>query len=291
MLPAVLIALVCLFIPNFIAYLISDSSLKLNDTIPVIHYCISLSFLIHWFIFIPSFMKKTEKFYDFTGMIAYLSIIGFALYQKQQILGKIDFDSLLIAMLISIWTIRLGLFLFYRVFKVGEDDRFREVKKSPSKFFIWFTISGLWVSLTSIAAINILTSKIDHNNYYFVYLGAFIWLFGFLFEVIADYQKMTFKNKSENKDKFISNGLWSLSRHPNYFGEIILWIGIFVITLPSISGMGYLSLISPLFVYILLNKVSGINLLEVKAKERWGNLDSYKEYRQKTPQLIPKFWN
>jgi steroid 5-alpha reductase family enzyme len=102
---------------------------------------------------------------------------------------------------------------------------------------------------------------------------------------------MTFKNKPENKDKFISNGLWSLSRHPNYFGEIILWIGIFVITLPSISGMGYLSLISPLFVYILLNKVSGINLLEVKAKERWGNLDSYKEYRQKTPQLIPKFWN
>ena len=286
----ILVALICVLIPSSIAYAISDNSLLIND-VPVIYYCITISYLIHWIVFIPSYLQKTEKFYDFTGMIAYLSIIGFALYQKKQILDTIDFDSMLIGILISVWTLRLGMFLFYRVFKVGEDDRFEAVKTSASRFFIWFTVSGLWVSLTSIAAINILTTKIDHNNYYFVYLGALVWLFGFLFEVISDYQKMKFKNIPDNKNKFIDTGLWSLSRHPNYFGEIILWIGIFIITLPSISGIDYITIISPIFVYFLLNKISGINLLEIKAQKRWGELESYKAYRSKTPQLIPKFWS
>ena len=284
------VILVCLLIPGSIAYFISADSLVLND-IPLIYYCISISFLIHWIIFIPSFLNKTEKFYDFTGMVAYLSVIGFALYQKNKILGSIDFDSALLGILISVWTLRLGMFLFYRVFKVGEDDRFKEVKQVPSKFLIWFTVSGLWVSLTSIAALKVLTSQVEHNNYYFVYLGLALWIFGFLFEVIADYQKTKFKNNPENKDQFISSGLWSLSRHPNYFGEIILWIGVFIITIPSLSGIDYLTILSPLFVYTLLNKISGINLLEIKAQKRWGDLDSYKEYRSKTPQLIPKFWN
>ena len=286
----ILVALICVLIPSSIAYAISDNSLLIND-VPVIYYCIAISYLIHWIVFIPSYLQKTEKFYDFTGMIAYLSIIGFALYQKKQILGSIEFDSILVGILISVWTLRLGMFLFYRVFKVGEDDRFEAVKTSASRFFIWFTVSGLWVSLTSIAAMNILTTKIDHNNYYFVYLGALVWLFGFLFEVISDYQKMKFKNIPDNKNKFIDTGLWSLSRHPNYFGEIILWIGVFIITLPSISGIDYITIISPIFVYFLLNKISGINLLEIKAQKRWGELESYKEYRSKTPQLIPKFWN
>ena len=91
--------------------------------------------------------------------------------------------------------------------------------------------------------------------------------------------------------KFISSGLWSISRHPNYFGEIILWIGIFIISLPSLEGFEYLTVISPLFVFVLLNKISGINLLEKKADETWGDLDEYKNYKKSTPELIPKFWN
>jgi len=286
-----IIIIICLFVPFLISFLsISLESLTLNN-IPIIYYCISLSFLIHWIIFIPSYLNKTEKFYDFTGMIAYLSIIIFALYQKYRTLGYIDFDSILISILMSIWTLRLGIFLFYRVFKVGEDKRFREVKKSPLKFLVWFTISSLWVSITSISALTILTTKNNNTEYYLVYLGALIWLFGFLFEVIADYQKTKFKSNINNKDKFINKGLWSLSRHPNYFGEIILWIGIFVIALPSLSGWQYITLISPIFVYCLLTSVSGINLLEPKSDQKWGHLDSYKEYKNKTPELIPKFWN
>ena len=187
MLTTIFTTLICVLIPTGMAFMISDDSILIND-IPMIYWCIFISFLIHWIIFIPSAIKKNEKFYDFTGMIAYLSVVGFALYQKNKILGSLDIDSIIIGTLITIWTLRLGIFLFYRVFKVGEDQRFREVKTSPSKFFVWFSVSGLWVSLTSIAGLNILSSKIDHNDYFFVYFGLLLWVFGFLFEVIADYQ-------------------------------------------------------------------------------------------------------
>ena len=286
----IFIIIFCVFIPSFISFVsINSESLILND-IPIIFYCVAISFGVHWIIFIPSFINKTEKFYDFAGMIAYLSIIVFALYQKNRILGYIDFDSLILGTLISIWTLRLGSFLFYRVLKAGEDKRFREVKKSASKFLVWFTVSGLWGSLTSIVAFTVLTSKINNQNYFFVYLGALIWLFGFLFEVISDYQKIKFNNNPNNQGQFISKGLWSLSRHPNYFGEIILWIGIAVIVFPSLSGWQYCTLISPIFVYFLLTSISGINLLESKAEEKWGELESYKDYKKRTPELIPKFW-
>ncbi len=281
----------CLFISGLVSFFaISSESLRLND-IPLLYYCIFLSFLIHWIIFIPSYLKRTEKFFDFTGMLTYLSIIGFALYHKYNILGNIDFQSIILSVLVSIWSLRLGIFLFYRIIKAGEDDRFSELKKSFYKFLSVWTLSALWVSLTSIAALTVLTSKVSGKDDYFIYLGILIWLFGFLFEVIADYQKTTFKNNISNKDQFIHTGLWSLSRHPNYFGEIILWIGIVIITIPSINGWQYIIFISPIFVYFLLTSISGINLLEAKADKKWGDLDSYKKYKKETPELIPKFWN
>ena len=287
MLFLILNTIFCLLIPFGIASFISSDNLRINN-FPITYFCIMISFFIHWLIFIPSAINKNEKYYDFTGMIAYLSIILFTVYYKYKILGFLDFDSIIISILITAWTLRLGLFLFYRVVKVGEDKRFKDVKTSPSKFFIWFTVSGLWVILTSLPAINLLSSEIKHNNYLIVYVGIFIWLFGFIFEVIADYQKMQFKNKIENKDKFISTGLWSISRHPNYFGEIIIWIGIFIITIPSIEGMEYLTIISPLFIYFLLTKVSGINLLESKAEIKWLDNIEYQNYKKSTPRLFPK---
>ena len=154
MLFLILNTIFCLLIPFGIASFISVDNLRINN-FSITYFCIIISFFIHWLIFIPSAIYKNEKFYDFTGMIAYLSVVGFALYQKNKILGSLDIDSIIIGTLITIWTLRLGIFLFYRVFKVGEDQRFREIKTSPSKFFVWFSVSGLWVSLTSIAGLNI----------------------------------------------------------------------------------------------------------------------------------------
>ena len=286
---SVLIIILTILIPSSLSLLISDNSISINGY-PVLLYCVLISFTIHLIIFIPSAIMKNEKFYDFTGMIAYLSIIIFAIQQKYIQIHSIDIYSLVLSLLISIWTLRLGIFLFYRVLKVGEDIRFKDVKNNALKFFVWFSISSLWVSLTTMAAMNVITSKNYNQDLTLLYIGTIIWIIGFLFEIISDYQKIKFKNNALNKNKFIDSGLWSISRHPNYFGEIILWIGIYIITLPSTSGLEYLGIISPLFVIILLNKVSGINLLEASADKKWGSSNEYQKYKKITPRLIPKLW-
>jgi steroid 5-alpha reductase family enzyme len=105
---------------------------------------------------------------------------------------------------------------------------------------------------------------------------------------IADRQKSAFKAQPENKDKFITSGLWSWSRHPNYFGEIVLWFGVTIIALPVLQGWQWVTLISPIFIVILLTKISGVNLLEARADEKWGGQKDYETYKAKTPVLIPK---
>ena len=284
---SVLIIILTILIPSSLSLLFSDNSISINGY-PVLLYCVLISFTIHLIIFIPSAIMKNEKFYDFTGMIAYLSIIIFAIQQKYIQIHSIDIYSLVLSLLISIWTLRLGIFLFYRVLKVGEDIRFKDVKNNALQFFVWFSISSLWVSLTTMAAMNVITSKNYNQDLTLLYIGTIIWIIGFLFEIISDYQKIKFKNNALNKNKFIDSGLWSISRHPNYFGEIILWIGIYIITLPSTSGLEYLGIISPLFVIILLNKVSGINLLEASADKKWCSSNEYQKYKKITPRLIPK---
>lgn len=286
---SVLIIILTILIPSSLSLLISDNSISINGY-PVLLYCVLISFTIHLIIFIPSAIMKNEKFYDFTGMIAYLSIIIFSIQQKYIQIHSIDIYSLVLSLLISIWTLRLGIFLFYRVLKVGEDIRFKDVKNNALQFFVWFSISSLWVSLTTMAAMNVITSKNYNQDLTLLYIGTIIWIIGFLFEIISDYQKIKFKNNALNKNKFIDSGLWSISRHPNYFGEIILWIGVYIITLPSTSGLEYLGIISPLFVIVLLNKVSGINLLEASADEKWGSSKEYQKYKKITPKLIPKLW-
>ena len=273
-----------------IGFLSSEESLLLGGY-PLIYYSICLSFSIHWLAFLPSYIYKTEKFYDFIGMLTYISVICMLIYSKYVILGKIDVHSIILSILILVWTLRLGLFLFYRISKVGKDDRFTEIKKSFAHFLVTWTISAMWVCLSMAAALTVLTSNINSGLTFFTYFGIILWCFGFVFEVVADYQKTLFKNNSDNSNKFITSGLWSLSRHPNYFGEIILWIGIAVIVLPLLSGWQYISLISPFFVYFLLTSISGVNLLEKKAEKNWSDLDTYQEYKNRTPVLIPKFWN
>ena len=117
--------------------------------------------------------------------------------------------------------------------------------------------------------------------------GIIIWVFGFIFEVVADKQKTEFNKK--NKGRFISTGLWSLTRHPNYFGEFTLWAGLAIISIPYLYGINYIVLTSPLFIYLLLTKVSGVNLLEEIGEKRWGSEKEYQDYKKNTPKFFPKF--
>ncbi len=122
----------------------------------------------------------------------------------------------------------------------------------------------------------------------FAIVGALVWVIGFAIEVTADAQKSRFNADPSNKGKFIRTGLWSRSRHPNYFGEIVLWIGIAIIAIPVLQGWQWVAMISPLFVTLLLTRVSGIPLLEKKADVKWGGQAEYEEYKKNTPVLIPR---
>jgi len=122
----------------------------------------------------------------------------------------------------------------------------------------------------------------------FAAIGFLVWVFGFAFEVTADTQKSRFRADPNNKGKFIHTGLWAWTRHPNYFGEIVLWVGVAIIALPVLRGWQWVTLISPVFVALLITRISGVPLLEKQADERWGGQEDYEAYKERTPVLIPR---
>jgi steroid 5-alpha reductase family enzyme len=244
-------------------------------------------FVIQWIAYIPAFIFKTEKFYDLTGSLTYIAAISIAIYSTNNS-KNFDLGSLIIGAAIIIWAVRLGSFLFMRVHRDKKDGRFDSIKTSFSQFFMTWTLQGMWVFICSSAALIAIANPagIPINSIFII--GALLFVFGFAIEVIADNQKSAFKALPENKDRFINEGLWSKSRHPNYFGEITLWTGITVMSISTFSGLNYLALFSPIFSYLLLNYVSGVRMLELRGNKKWGHLDSYKEYKASTPKLIPK---
>ena len=274
-----LISIIVFFVGTGIAYL-TGSYIVLNAVI--------LAFLIQWVAYIPAYTFQTEKFYDLTGTLTYLTVVWFT-YMLSNSAAEPKIGNLILASLISIWAVRLGSFLFLRIHKAGEDKRFRTIKPSASQFFMTWTLQGFWVSICSMCALTAISSEVGVVVNIFFYIGFALFLIGFSIEVIADNQKNTFRSLEENKDKFIATGLWAKSRHPNYFGEIMLWTAIALIALPSLGGAQYLTLISPIFTYILLVHISGVRMLEDMGNKKWGHLEEYKIYKDKTPRIIPKF--
>ena len=246
--------------------------------------CASVSFVLHWIIFIPSFAFQTEHYFDLTGSISYLSAVALAFYLNP----SVDPRDLLIGLLIVVWAVRLGSFLFMRVKQDGKDDRFTIMKTQFHWFLMTWTLGGLWVFLTMAAGLAAITSNTTQPFGLMAYLGFALWIFGFSIEVIADKQKRVFKKNQQKDKEFITSGLWAWSRHPNYFGEITLWIGLTLIALPVLSGWQLVTLISPVFVYILLTKISGIPLLENRGMKKWGSDPEYIDYVNRTPALILK---
>ena len=270
------------YIVSFVAVLISISLGTLTG-IDEVRNGIILSFIFHWLLFIPAFIFKTEKFYDLTGSLSYITIILYVLISSNN--GINNFGNVILSSLIIIWTLRLGSFLFFRIKKAGEDKRFREIKKSFSWFFMAFTFSGMWVSICALCALTGISNGIELTGV--TYIGILLFVIGFILEIIADTQKTNFRKLKDNKDKFITTGLWKYSRHPNYLGEIILWIGVAIISYSSLEINQLFTLISPIFTYLLLVYVSGINLLEKSGEKKWGGLNEYKKYKKETPRL---FW-
>lgn len=255
-------------------------------SLPVFALCVGLAFLIQWLVFIPAFRLQTEKFFDLTGSLTYISVISIAALLS----AGTDARSILLWALVVIWAGRLGTFLFRRVRKAGKDDRFDEIKPSFIRFLNVWTIQGLWVTFTMAAALVAITTASHKPLDIFALIGFVVWLIGFSIEVMADAQKSRFNANPQNKGRFIQTGLWSRSRHPNYFGEITLWVGVAIIALPVLQGWQWVAMISPVFVALLITRISGVPLLEKKADEKWGGQADYEAYKKNTPVLIPRLF-
>jgi steroid 5-alpha reductase family enzyme len=202
---------------------------------------------------------------------------------------SVDARSLMLGLMVFVWAARLGYFLFTRIHKAGKDARFDAIKTCFVRFLAAWTLQGLWITFTAAAAWGAITSEQKEPFGIFAMIGSLVWLSGFIIEVVADRQKGQFKEESENKGKFIRSGLWSRSRHPNYFGEIVLWTGVAIIAFPVLQGWQWVFLSSPVFITILLTRVSGIPLLEKRADDTWGGQEDYEAYKKSTPVLVPRF--
>ena len=281
---SILSILACLALGTIMALAGSPGSITFNG-LPSFALAASIGFILHWLIFIPSYIYQTEHYFDLIGSISYISIVLFTFLA----LNNLDVRSILIGLLIMVWAVRLGSFLFIRVKRDGKDNRFTVMKTKFWWFLFTWTIGGLWVFITMAAGLAAITSAKVVPLGWFALIGIFLWLEGFLVEVVADHQKTRFRSKKENQGRFINEGLWSFSRHPNYYGEITLWLGIAFIAFPVLQGLQLLTLISPIFVYILLTRISGVTMLERRADKKWGDDPEYQRYKETTSSLIPMF--
>ena len=244
----------------------SDGSIEVG-WMPVFALCAILAYLINWAVFIPSNQAKTERYYDLTGSITYLSLTAVALLLNE----SIDTRAAIAGAMVAIWALRLGSFLFRRIRRDGRDGRFDEIKLDPLRFLMAWTLQALWVLLTMACALAIMTSAEQKPLEWVAFVGIALWVIGFAIEVVADRQKTAFKRDPANEGRFITTGLWAWSRHPNYFGEITLWTGVAILAVPILSGWRWVLLISPVFVTVLLTRISGIPMLERRAQARWSD--------------------
>lgn len=264
----------------------SDGGLQVG-ALSLFFLCGMLGFVLHWLAFIPAYIYQTEHYFDLTGSLSFIATILLANWLIVDSSPTENIRSLLLSFMVLAWAIRLGIFLFSRVRRSGEDSRFRDIKPRFFRFLFTWTLGGLWVLITVAAALAAISSGLNEPIGITAYFGVALWLLGFLFETIADRQKTAFRANPDNDGQFIRSGLWSISRHPNYFGEMTLWVGIAIVAAPALQGWQYLSLLSPVFVILLICRVSGIPMLESKANEKWGDDPRYKQYVQNTPVLIP----
>ena len=277
-----------------VAYIVGQNSEDFFG-FPLLIFCFLYSYIVHWIFFTHAYIFQTEHYFDATGSFTYISLSIILILNSLFSSGYEGLNpyTYLIGAMVILWSLRLGMFLFKRVKDVGQDIRFIEMKKDFFWFLMTWTLSGLWVFLTYVAGLSAMTSislieNMSSYHFTFMFIGFLLWVLGFVIEILADNQKKIFRKNPINKGKFINSGLWAWSRHPNYFGEIILWLGISVIAFPSMEGGEFLGLISPIFVYVLLTRISGIPMLEKSSDSKWGFDEDYIKYKNTTPILFLK---
>lgn len=234
-----------------------------------------LAFAWAWF-------RQSDLVTDLSYSLSFAAGVAFLLLQD----GNPGWIKLLYGGAVLLWAIRLGGYLFIRIQAMGHDSRFDDLRPSLKSLGGFFTLQTASIFLLFLPIGFMLRNNPSYaTNWYFVGLG--IWFIGLVLESVADYQKFTFKQKQENRNRFIASGLWKYVRHPNYTGEILVWTGLTLAAAPYLVGWQWVALISPIWIFILLRYISGVPLLENRARKKYGHLDAYQSYLDSSWLLFP----
>lgn len=264
-----------------VAFAGSDGGVRWNH-LPVFAVCIAIAFAMQWLAFLPAWLGRSERFFDLAGSVTFLTTMVVALLAADSPTLRAG----LMAAMVGVWAVRLGLFLFLRIRREGVDRRFDRLKTQLPAFLMTWTLQGAWVSLAAAPGLAAITSGAAKPGVdAWLLAGTAVWIAGFAIEVLADEQKRRFRQK--NAERFIDTGLWAWCRHPNYLGEILLWCGIAIMAVPALQGWQLATLLAPALIALQLTRVSGVPLLDARAKRRWGDDPDYASYRQRTPMLVP----
>lgn len=241
------------------------------------------SLSINLLFFLVAFSFKTDKVTDLSYSLSFFLLAPLLLLAG----GKgFSVQQIVVTMAIMIWGLRLGIYLFSRILITKTDDRFDDKRNNPSNLIRFWILQILAVWLIMLPFSLYLTRRNTGNSGVFFYIGLAIFIIGLIIETVSDSQKFQFKKKQENKKRWMQSGLWKYSRHPNYFGEILVWWGLFIVVLPFLSGFSYLTILGPISITLLLLFVSGIPLLEKSADKKYGQDPEYVAYRDGTSLLI-----
>lgn len=248
-------------------------------------YLLAASLIINGLFFICAALLKTDVFTDITYALSFtvLSVVLYAFYQPTSCV------SLLVLASVLLWAFRLGGYLFVRILRIKVDHRFDDRRNSVIAFGSFWLLQAITVWLVMLPIFGITSNDARASQVPLVSIIAFgvLWLVGFVIQFIADSQKFIFKSKAENKDRFMNEGIWKYSRHPNYFGEIVMWWALALQGIFIYQGFQWLYFIGPVFISLMLIFVSGIPLLAKSAEAKWGTDPAYREYRAQTSLLIP----
>lgn len=233
--------------------------------------------------FITSLIIKRNDIADIAWGLGYIILCVFYLFTQE-----LTNTALLLYGLVLIWGLRLAIHIYLRNRNKKEDYRYLQWRKDWGKFFyirsyLQVYLLQRFLLLIIITPVMSVASNSETTVSWLTYLGLIIWLIGFYFEAVGDYQLNKFIKNPDNKGKIMDQGLWKYTRHPNYFGEVTMWWGIFIIALNS--PIGIYSIIGPLTITTLILFVSGIPLLEKKYQ---GNIE-FEKYKKKTSIFIPWF--
>ena len=225
---------------------------------------------------------KTDKVTDLTYSLTFLLLAGGLLFMHPEP----ESGHYVLAGMVALWSIRLGGYLLVRIIQMGRDRRFDGIRENFVSFLLFWIFQGITVWATMLPVTYALSQESLPTEAAFA-LGSALWLLGLIWESVADQQKFAFKSNPENENRWIQHGLWKFSRHPNYFGEILLWWALFLAVTPVLSEWAWLTAIGPIFITCILLFFSGIPPLERRYKKKYGDNPEFQSYHKGTSMLIP----